>query len=138
MRKRGPSGPCSKAREPRATNSIIDGIRRAGENCGLPLAACDTSRAYWIGKTKEARVRLLLEQWSAIRDGLPRDITGTQLDLDLPSSWPLFALKRFEDALDALICAWVGTNYFGDEESATWIPEIRVSRPNHDRKETGR
>ena len=38
-------------------------------------------------------------------------------------------LKRYEDALDALVCAWVGTRYveghadhYGDDDAAIWIP----------------
>jgi predicted RNase H-like nuclease len=39
------------------------------------------------------------------------------------------ALKRYEDALDALICGWVGVEYLagravplGNEDAAIWCP----------------
>jgi predicted RNase H-like nuclease len=38
-------------------------------------------------------------------------------------------LKRYEDALDALVCAWVGAKYllgeavaYGDGTAAIWVP----------------
>ena len=41
----------------------------------------------------------------------------------------LAALKRYEDALDALVCAWVGVEYLGgrtlplgDGDAAIWCP----------------
>ncbi len=56
------------------------------------------------------------------------------IDLPLPAGADLDAagpgkLKRFEDALDSLICAWTGVVYlagrcqtFGDCEAAIWTP----------------
>ncbi|MDW7774366.1 MAG: hypothetical protein SCH71_15885 [Desulfobulbaceae bacterium] len=47
-----------------------------------------------------------------------------KLDLDAESY-----LKRYEDALDALVCAWVGVKFLegetqplGDETAAIWCP----------------
>ena len=47
--------------------------------------------------------------------------------LRVPSTGTIAALKRYEDALDALICAWVGTEYLagrlrahGDATAAVW------------------
>jgi predicted RNase H-like nuclease len=41
-------------------------------------------------------------------------------------------MKAFEDALDAVVCAWVGACVmdgkavaYGDDVSAIWVPEIR-------------
>jgi predicted RNase H-like nuclease len=41
------------------------------------------------------------------------------------------ALKRYEDALDALVCGWVGIEYlggrctaFGDTAAAIWTPSL--------------
>lgn len=43
-------------------------------------------------------------------------------------------VKAYEDALDAVVCAWVGVCAlegraapFGNEESAIWIPRPRVT-----------
>jgi predicted RNase H-like nuclease len=42
---------------------------------------------------------------------------------------PVTGLKRYEDSLDALVCAWVGAKYlegeavaYGDHTAAIWIP----------------
>ena len=47
--------------------------------------------------------------------------------LRVPSTGTIASLKRYEDALDALICAWVGTEYLagrlrahGDATAAVW------------------
>ncbi len=55
-----------------------------------------------------------------------------KLQFELPATadgLSLTYLKRFEDALDALVCAWVGlqhlhrrTRPYGDHESAIWVP----------------
>lgn len=41
----------------------------------------------------------------------------------------LSSLKRYEDALDALVCAWVGIKFMeghalalGDDRCAVWVP----------------
>lgn len=43
----------------------------------------------------------------------------------------LAALKRYEDVLDALVCAWVATHYangaataYGDNTAAIWVPQV--------------
>jgi predicted RNase H-like nuclease len=87
---------------------------------------------YWPDKTPEERRRRIVKNWRKIVDALSEEIG--KIDLPLPSketvdSMPSSHLKRFEDALDALICGWVGIKYlagdctaFGDERSAIWIP----------------
>nr|WP_280514606.1 DUF429 domain-containing protein [Rhizobium anhuiense] len=57
-------------------------------------------------------------------------IQGARDALSLPSSDARgFEMKGFEDALDAVVCAWVGAcmmdgraKAYGDVESAIWIP----------------
>jgi predicted RNase H-like nuclease len=56
---------------------------------------------------------------------LARDIDG--VELRVPARGPLAQLKRYEDALDAVVCAWVGIQYlegkaraYGDATSAVW------------------
>ena len=54
------------------------------------------------------------------------------IGLVLPSAEDLSSfshLKRYEDTIDALICAWVGMKYldgkahaYGDETAAIWVP----------------
>jgi predicted RNase H-like nuclease len=48
---------------------------------------------------------------------------------DPTSAVPVSGLKRYEDSLDALVCAWVGAKYlegetvaYGDHTAAIWIP----------------
>lgn len=89
---------------------------------------------YWRDEQKSPleQRHLIVDQWRRIYDQLAQTISA--IDLPLPSS-PLLAtsskaaLKRYEDALDALICGWVGIQYlngrctaYGDATAAIWIP----------------
>ena len=55
---------------------------------------------------------------------------GERVALPGPNSCKTLAgLKSYEDALDALVCAWVGTEYlagrataYGDCDAAIWVP----------------
>jgi len=86
---------------------------------------------YWPSTSKSERVENLLSKFVAIRDALEGVFGGIDLPLPKPGSVKsLSALKRYEDALDALVCAWVGTQYidqkavaFGDKSAAIWCPE---------------
>ncbi|HTL38534.1 MAG TPA: DUF429 domain-containing protein [Kofleriaceae bacterium] len=80
---------------------------------------------YWPALTRDKRRRALLAKWSVLRRALAREITGG--NLRIPSGGPLAQLKRYEDALDALICAWIGIEYLdgklrahGDATAAVW------------------
>jgi predicted RNase H-like nuclease len=55
------------------------------------------------------RRRRILKEWDRIISRLSRNIDG--IVLPLPSTSAKGSLKRYEDALDALICAWVGIEY---------------------------
>lgn len=92
---------------------------------------------YWPDKSPEQRKRKLVKNWRRVLVELASTIDG--IDLPLPKgkgieSLTLHHLKRYEDALDALIGAWVGVRYvagdcsaFGDETAAIWVPEPRES-----------
>jgi predicted RNase H-like nuclease len=80
---------------------------------------------YWPASSPEARRRALHAQWSKLRRALAQHVTGVALRV--PTSGPLAQLKRYEDALDALICAWSGAEYlagrtraYGDDTAAVW------------------
>jgi predicted RNase H-like nuclease len=87
---------------------------------------------YWPEKTPADRRRRIVKNWRKILDQLSLTINKIELPLpaktdldDLPST----SLKRFEDAIDALVCGWVGVKYlegdctaYGDESAAIWIP----------------
>jgi predicted RNase H-like nuclease len=87
-------------------------------------------RSYWPRATpSERRERLLLE-WRKILELLEQEITGVRAALPLPATVASgIDLKAFEDALDAVICAWVAISAledwakpYGDENSAIWVP----------------
>jgi predicted RNase H-like nuclease len=80
---------------------------------------------YWPERVPIQRRRALLAQWMVLRRALAGVIRGGELRI--PSGGPLAHLKRYEDALDALICAWIGIEYLdgklrahGDAFAAVW------------------
>lgn len=85
---------------------------------------------YWPGFDVRARIALLLEEFGAIHVGLSRVLGLLPFVLPSPNSVAtLTGLKRYEDALDALVCAWVGIQYLcgqtvplGDDNAAIWCP----------------
>lgn len=84
------------------------------------------TRTYWPGESLEARQRRLATVWRTVLSRLEAHL---ETGLSLPGPRPFARLKRYEDALDALICAWVGIEYlagrtraFGDADSAIWTP----------------
>ena len=92
--------------------------------------------SYWRDErpspTADERKYRIVRTWRRIYDELAKSIAS--IPLALPSSasldeHSLASLKRYEDALDALICGWVGIQYlkgrvrpYGDEHAAIWIP----------------
>ncbi len=84
---------------------------------------------YWPGTPLEERRGRLLRAFNRVLDGLR---TKMQVNLPLPTADEVHsfaALKRYEDAVDALICAWTGIEYlagrcqpYGDQSAAIWIP----------------
>jgi predicted RNase H-like nuclease len=87
-------------------------------------------RKYWPQDTPDVRKVKLLTQFADILAALRQQIHNIQLPLPAPNSNPKSTLlKRFEDALDALVCAWVGircltgnVTSFGDATAAIWVP----------------
>lgn len=87
-------------------------------------------RRYWPECIPLERRQRLICKWESIVATLDEHITGTASVLALPQADSrTYVLKSFEDALDAVICAWVGicaleghAEPFGDNESAIWIP----------------
>jgi predicted RNase H-like nuclease len=87
---------------------------------------------YWPEKTAAERRRRIVKNWRKIIEQL--SLTITKIELPLPEKAELenyasTSLKRFEDALDALVGGWVGIKYlegdcagYGDESAAIWIP----------------
>lgn len=90
------------------------------------------SGSYWVkGLPIEERKRCLVKEWARILSRLRGEVEG--ILLPLPSEPELLTfkqLKRYEDAIDALVCAWMGIRYLegnalplGDNTAAIWIPE---------------
>ncbi len=93
------------------------------------------SRQFWKDASMEERKSNLVTNFRRLLDALKSEITG--IDLTIPDSEDFEYLSRFkayEDALDALVCAWVGIKYFdgtavpyGDHTAAIWIPVRQTS-----------
>jgi predicted RNase H-like nuclease len=95
----------------------------------VPYKAGKTRR-YWPGLSLEERIGALLSEFSVIHAALANVFGPIGVPLPLAVNvLTLSALKRFEDALDALVCAWVGVLYmqgtaipYGDNTAAIWCP----------------
>ena len=91
------------------------------------------SGKYWKAEnlTRSERIKRLLEQFQAIKDGLDEHIKGVPDLIPEPSDvTTLASLKPAEDMLDGLICAWIGIEHLqgrtvglGDDTAAIWIPQ---------------
>ena len=90
------------------------------------------SKTYWDKADKTERIANLLQQYQQIEAKLNEAIGLFELPLPAlhaSAELKLAALKRYEDAIDALICCWVGTLYaegkarpLGDDTAAIWCP----------------
>lgn len=84
----------------------------------------------WPGTNVPVRINHLLQQFGLLLAALNGQIHGINLPLPVPQNVAtLTGLKRYEDAIDALVSAWVGCLYlagnvqcFGDNTSAIWVP----------------
>jgi len=98
-------------------------------------------RRYWPGMELEARWHQVVLQLGFLRDTLAERIEGVADAIPEPGwvleqSWRRRKLlKGVEDALDAVVCAYVGVEYlrgrvtpYGDEEAAIWITKDRSGR----------
>lgn len=81
-------------------------------------------RKYWPANSLTGRRKKLLAQWSLIENELERSVGRIGLPLQ-----DQISLKPVEDAIDAIVCAWVGDKFrigqaesLGDETSAIWTP----------------
>ena len=106
------------------------------ELMGLPKRlAYKTSRVqkYWPEATAAERWRRVCRNLDNLRQALANEIAG--VDRMLPPARQIFKLgkrtrlKNFEDALDAVVCAWIGVQIlrrramaYGDRTGAIWVP----------------
>lgn len=95
----------------------------------LPYKASKRNK-YWPTLTPDQRKVALVKVFREILDALEQNIDDITLEIPDASQLRTFTeLKRYEDALDALICGWVGTQYcektirsYGNYNSAIWVP----------------
>lgn len=88
-----------------------------------------TSR-YWPDLSVAERKQKLIYIYKCVLEVLAQHISNIGLHLpdELPEK-PFSFFKRYEDAIDALVCGWVGTQYLqgnaiahGDTTGAIWVP----------------
>ena len=89
------------------------------------------SLKYWPKTSIAERVERVLAEFAAIASKLHAEFGD--LGFELPAAEDVSSLshlKRFEDTIDALVCAWAGkehllgnTRAYGDADSTIWIPE---------------
>ncbi len=88
------------------------------------------SRRYWPKSSPAERKANLLAVFGGIASALKREIRDIPIELPGPDdAISLSGLKRYEDSLDAIVCAWVGARYlegraspYGDDTAAIWVP----------------
>jgi predicted RNase H-like nuclease len=107
-------------------------VELAGASKRLPYKVAKVAK-YWPSATPEKRRDNLYLQWSEIVARLEQEISGVKAalpNLGLKASGR--TVKAYEDALDAIICAWVAicaledrAMPYGDKHSAIWIPRHR-------------
>ena len=79
----------------------------------VPYKVSKTNR-YWPKTPKHERSCRLITEFRRIYEALTQEIRGIPDFLpELPYEGTLTFLKRYEDALDALVCAWVGAQVLG-------------------------
>jgi predicted RNase H-like nuclease len=83
---------------------------------------------YWPLETPPERRGRIRRNLARILTALERRFATIPLTLPPRTAGPT-ELKRFEDALDAVVCAWIGTQYlegncraYGDHTAAIWVP----------------
>lgn len=106
----------------------------------LPYKAGKT-RTYWKHDSLAQRKNNLVGTWAAILDRLRQEIAGIELRLpSQPEHAVAGELKRIEDSIDALVCAWMAAQDLkssavaeGDENAAIWIPNTALpfAKQNH-------
>lgn len=95
------------------------------------------ARYRWPGTIRE-RIERLLQTWSSICEELEQHVGDLLIDFPKHSSVVSASqLKPYEDAIDAVISAWVGTCFLDgtakpfpddDADAAIWIPELSYNR----------
>ena len=85
---------------------------------------------YWPDCSRAERLEKLFGSWRAVTAALRTHVPELGIDVPQPDTLRYAsALKPYEDALDAVICAWVGDRFleraaepFGVDGAAVWVP----------------
>lgn len=88
------------------------------------------SARYWPQMPAVGRRQQLVGTWGLIGGALAQTIANIPIPgASAAAGMATTHLKRYEDALDAVVCAWVGTQYvaggcqaYGDPTCAIWTP----------------
>lgn len=97
------------------------------------------ARTYWPNLSVPQRIEELLAEYTHIHAALDGYFGDIGLVLPVPDGIArLGHLKRYEDSLDALVCAWVGAEHLagrtlplGDNTAAIWCPaDVVLHRAN--------
>jgi len=86
---------------------------------------------YWPELDRERRRLAVIKNLNRLRAALNKRIAGVTQWLPAAQSFKQASqLKGYEDALDAVVCAWIGCEFvagrcvaYGDVESAIWLPK---------------
>lgn len=86
---------------------------------------------YWPKNTVEERKKKLLAVFRRIQECLAQRVADIEVSIPVSvESLSFNSLKRYEDALDALVSAWVGIQHiekrshaYGDQLAAIWVPD---------------
>ena len=112
-------------------------VELAGASERLPYKTPKTG-TYWPSATPMERRARLYRQWKEIVSLLDGQIANVSEVLPIPDiSATKAQAKACEDALDAIVCAWVAicalerrARPLGDDSSAIWIPNPPVASPH--------
>lgn len=98
-------------------------LRLMGRQKRIPYKESKRSK-YWPNLSTEERKHTLINEWCKIVVELKKKVGPIKIPINNRVS-----LKAVEDALDAIICAWVGYEYangraesLGDDDAAIWTP----------------
>lgn len=101
-----------------------------GAPCRVPYKVQRTAK-YWPNMTPTERRQTVAGQLTFILNHLKAVFAPFVLAVEENAPTPM--LKRIEDAVDALVCCWVGSRWldgaavpYGDENSAIWVPHPAV------------
>jgi len=105
-------------------------VRLLGAERRLPYKLSRARQYYPDVTPEDARARLLTT-WRTILRGLEPVVRGAKRLLPPdPARLAPSRLKAVEDALDAIVCAWIGAvvmrrnaEAYGDESAAIWVPK---------------